>query len=502
MFEFMDERLKTLLLSSFILFSFSYIYDLPATLNENINYGTTHKACRLALLYSVYAFPNIIIPLLFRWTSSIDLPLISKILVFLVFLGQVTYSIGVYKINYKIMVLGRFVYGLGGESFSIIINRLISKEFKSNNLSFTLGVFSSIAKLGSILNFLSSPLIAQKIHRILPCVIGIILTALSLIGCLILNDVLYKQKRFSLLIAESNKRDCEPVKKSIKLKNENNLTNLNAEISRDESKNTKNIDFSQIFYQVDFNESPFKPWETVNNDYTSEVAEKLSKSDLQELQKIENTIFYEPSIKKAKSFHSTFIILAFISFLVAIVWAPFYSLAPILFKSQYNLNTLESGHLLSIVEILSLFLTPMIGILADRYGNKIYLMLIGCSLLLLSHLSLALHSLSPFIIVSILGTAGPLVNCYWPCIPSLVSENNLTNGFATIFCLLNLAFTLSPILIGFLLSKFESFKMAEYFIVGISSVVFLTTGFLIYLDKKFRLGLNQRTEKFKLSSSC
>jgi len=162
MFEFMDERLKTLLLSSFILFSFSYIYDLPATLNENINYGTTHKACRLALLYSVYAFPNIIIPLLFRWTSSIDLPLISEILVFLVFLGQVTYSIGVYKINYKIMVLGRFVYGLGGESFSIIINRLISKEFKSNNLSFTLGVFSSIAKLGSILNFLSSPLIARK----------------------------------------------------------------------------------------------------------------------------------------------------------------------------------------------------------------------------------------------------------------------------------------------------------------------------------------------------
>lgn len=500
LFSCMEERYKILILTSFILLSFSFIYDLPAALNESINYGSnSNKASKLAMLYSVYALPNILIPLAFGWASSINLSIISEILCCLVLLGQVIYSMGVYKSHFNLMITGRFVYGLGGESFSVLSNRLLSKEFKGKDLAFSLGLFSSITRLGAILNFSCSPILAEKINNILPCGVGILLTFISIICSMILNDLLKNQKSGNVLMLENKAKN----------KNRENYLNFedvcynmdnDGEIIKSSqidinNKPVSNTDYySNIFYEVDFNESPFTPWESVKQDYSSEISRQLSNFDPKQCTLENDMIFYEPNLKQAKSFHSTFILLAIISFCIALIWAPFYSLAPILFKTRYDINSVESGRLLSIIEVLGLFLTPFVGTLADRFGQKIFFILGGCALLITAHLGFAFRTRSPYTLVGVLGVAGPFVNCYWPCIPNLVSENNLTNGFAVIFCVLNFAFTISPILLGSLVSDTNDFEYVEIFIVGVSIIASILTGILIYLNNKFKLGLNSKAE--------
>lgn len=498
----MEDRNKILILTSFILLSFSYIYDLPAALSGTINYGSeSNKAGKLAMLYSVYALPNILIPLAFGWTSSINLSIISEILCFLVLLGQVIYSIGVYKSHFNYMILGRFIYGLGGESFSVLSNRLLSKEFKGKNLAFTLGLFSSITRLGAILNFSCTPIVAERIHNIIPCGIGILLTFVSVICSMALNDTLKNQKSGNVLLIDNYKKRKDQAK-SLNFEDEVFNMDKNGEIIKStiietNLKKPNSIDYSNIFYEVDFNESPFTPWESIKQDYTHDTSKQLISTDPKQCIIENDMIFYEPSLKKAESFHSTFPLLATISFCIALIWAPFYSMAPILFKTRYNINSVESGQLLSIIELLGLFLTPLVGTLADRFGQKIFFILGGCILLITGHSGIALRTGSPYMLVGILGIAGPFVNCYWPCIPNLVSENNLTNGFAIIFCVLNFAFTFSPIILGYLVSNTNDFKYFEIFIVGVSVLAFILTGFLIYLNKKFKLGLNCKAEDIK-----
>ncbi|WUR04070.1 major facilitator superfamily domain-containing protein 1 [Vairimorpha necatrix] len=494
----MEDKFKILFLCSFILLSFSYVYDMPATLNEFVEYGSGNKAEKLAMLYSVYALPNIIIPLLFRYVCALELSIFSRILCFLVLVGQIIYSVGVYKLNYKTMLIGRFVYGLGSESFSILINRLLSKEFKEKGLAFTLGLVSSITRFGSILNFLTSPLLAERTHRTFPCIIGVFMTTGSLASCFILNKILNSQNLPFSLLVESKGQATKPLK-TVNFENEFNphKDEVN-EIEKKENlliNQKPNSNNSEIFYKVDFNQSPFTPWESVNRDYIVELSEELSKFEPKKLTTDEETIFYEPSLAKSEGFHSTFYLLAALSFIIALIWAPFYSLAPIFFNSKYNINSIESGHLLSIIEVCGIFLTPFVGFMVDKYGKNIYIVFLGCLMLLMAHVSFTLQFFSPYFIVGVLGIAGPLVGCYWPCIPVLVSEKSLTNGFAVIFSLLNLAFTISPFIMGLIMSKTKNYEYVELFIIANSIGAMAITGLLIHLNIRFKLGLNRKNKK-------
>ncbi|EQB60519.1 major facilitator superfamily protein [Vairimorpha apis BRL 01] len=349
------------------------------------------------------------------------------------------------------MILGRFVYGIGGESCSVVLNKLISKEFANSNIAFALGLFSSISRLGSILNFSSSPLIAERIHEVVPCGIGFIFTLISFF-CFVENENY-----------ENNILNSKPL-----------LNNVNEQ----------KINHSNIFYEVDFKQSPYTPWESIERDITNEIFDDIKKTAPKQLFKEADTIFYEPSIENANSFHSCFIFIILISFTIALIWAPFYSLAPIIFKIKYKMSTIETGKLLAYIEFLGLFLNPFMGTLEDRYA----------------HSSLYLNYFSPFIISTALGFAGPFVNSYWPCIPKLVSDNNLSNGFAIIYCVLNFAYTISPIALGLLAAKDQNLNYVVLFLIILSVVTIILAWILICLNRKFKLGLNNSKHQSMLIS--
>jgi MFS family permease len=72
------------------------------------------------LLYSVYSYPNTVLPIF----GGIFLDIIGLRLGILVFsgiltLGQGVFMIGGYKKSFGIMIAGRVIFGLGGESLSV-----------------------------------------------------------------------------------------------------------------------------------------------------------------------------------------------------------------------------------------------------------------------------------------------------------------------------------------------------------------------------------------------
>ena len=59
-----------------------------------------------------------------------------------------------------VMILGRIVFGLGGEALNATQSTLVVNWFNPNELSFALGIALSILRFGSVLNDIISPIIA------------------------------------------------------------------------------------------------------------------------------------------------------------------------------------------------------------------------------------------------------------------------------------------------------------------------------------------------------
>jgi MFS family permease len=71
-----------------------------------------------SLLFSVYGLPNIILPLLagIYMDSKKGLSFVLLFTTAMNFVGQFIFALGAYAYNFNLMLLGRFLFGLGSES--------------------------------------------------------------------------------------------------------------------------------------------------------------------------------------------------------------------------------------------------------------------------------------------------------------------------------------------------------------------------------------------------
>lgn len=60
------------------------------------------------------------------------------------------------------MMLGRFVFGLGGESMTVAQSAIVSAWFAGKELSFAFGVNLSVARIGSSINGPVSTVVADQ----------------------------------------------------------------------------------------------------------------------------------------------------------------------------------------------------------------------------------------------------------------------------------------------------------------------------------------------------
>ena len=148
-----------------------YCYDNPEALSEQLKkefadtkYGDKWQSW-FALFYSVYSFPNIILPFFGGYLVD-KLGVIKMLVIFNVFLvgGQCIFALGGALKSIPVMLAGRVVFGFGGENLTVAQSALMAGWFKNKELAFALGVCLSLSRLGSVANNFLSPLLWEH-HR-------------------------------------------------------------------------------------------------------------------------------------------------------------------------------------------------------------------------------------------------------------------------------------------------------------------------------------------------
>ena len=111
----------------------------------------------------MYSFPNIVLPLL--GGVLIDVFGVRRFIVVfctLTFLGQIVASIGVLHRSIAVVLLGRTIFGLGGESLSVGQTVMSNRWFADSHLSLALGLNLATARLGTVTNNYLNPVLARS----------------------------------------------------------------------------------------------------------------------------------------------------------------------------------------------------------------------------------------------------------------------------------------------------------------------------------------------------
>ncbi|KAF9989010.1 hypothetical protein BGZ75_007920 [Mortierella antarctica] len=149
------KRWWILSLSCLLLFGNYFAYDNPAALNTQLqkylDMPYNDYQYLLSTLYSVYSLPNTVLPFFFG--SLVDKFGPQTVLLGLsscVCIGQTIFSIGVQSRRVWMMLVGRAIFGIGGESCGVAQASITTMQFKGHELAFALGLNLCIARFGSV----------------------------------------------------------------------------------------------------------------------------------------------------------------------------------------------------------------------------------------------------------------------------------------------------------------------------------------------------------------
>ena len=126
-----NKRYLALFLACCLLVSVYYCYDNPSALESPLtdpNGDFRLSNVNFNLLYSVYSFPNIVLPLI--GGLMIDFVGVrAAILLFCLFLiiGQLLFMLGGIYLEFWLLIAGRVIFGLGGETVIVAQSTIVSK---------------------------------------------------------------------------------------------------------------------------------------------------------------------------------------------------------------------------------------------------------------------------------------------------------------------------------------------------------------------------------------
>jgi len=181
------ERWLYLLFVSMLTCGVCYCYDNPQALESAIESDLGIGATSYTVLYGVYSFPNMFVPLiggaLIDWLGvNIAIFLFTMI----VCAGQSLFMLGGYQQSYLLMVLGRILFGIGSESVVVCQSACISKWFKSKELAFAFMMGLLVSRVSSSLNAFITPLLYTTYGNLgTPLLVGNMVALLSVFAGLI-----------------------------------------------------------------------------------------------------------------------------------------------------------------------------------------------------------------------------------------------------------------------------------------------------------------------------
>jgi MFS family permease len=151
----------------FITFGSYWCFDTPGAIYKQLRlwFGPEwYDQSKNLLLYSVYSYPNVVLAFFggFIIDRITGVRLGAIIFCSLVLTGQTVFAIGVQSRSYWLAVLGRFIFGLGGESLTVAQNTFCARWAPESMMALWFGIVVSCSRIGSSINFVVTPKLAAK----------------------------------------------------------------------------------------------------------------------------------------------------------------------------------------------------------------------------------------------------------------------------------------------------------------------------------------------------
>jgi MFS family permease len=148
-------------------------------------------------MYSVYSYPNVILPLIGgvlidKIGLNFSIILFSTLLV----IGQAVFTVSGFlgtsmdnsnPVPFIVALIGRVIFGLGGESLNVCQSTIVSRWFIGQEMSLALGINISVSRLGSVFNNYSMPPMADATSLGWALFFGFTLCVLSWFSGLVLT---------------------------------------------------------------------------------------------------------------------------------------------------------------------------------------------------------------------------------------------------------------------------------------------------------------------------
>lgn len=142
--------------TNFFFFPGSYFcYDNPGALQDVFQKELNLNATEFTLIYSIYSWPNIILCFVggFLIDRVFGIRMGTIIYMLIVLLGQLIFAAGGFFGRFWLMIVGRFIFGIGAESLAVAQNSYAVLWFKGKELNMVFGLQLSVGRFGSTVNF-------------------------------------------------------------------------------------------------------------------------------------------------------------------------------------------------------------------------------------------------------------------------------------------------------------------------------------------------------------
>mmetsp|Transcript_1750 Transcript_1750/g.4773 ORF Transcript_1750/g.4773 Transcript_1750/m.4773 type:complete len:540 (+) Transcript_1750:270-1889(+) len=148
-----------------ITFGSYWVFDTPGAIYTQLRlwFGpSTYTQSKNLLLYSVYSYPNVILAFFggFIIDRVTGVRIGAILFCSLVLTGQTIFAFAVQIKVYILAVVGRFVFGLGGESLTVAQNTFCARWAPEGLLALWFGIVVSCSRVGSSVNFVVTPKLA------------------------------------------------------------------------------------------------------------------------------------------------------------------------------------------------------------------------------------------------------------------------------------------------------------------------------------------------------
>uniref|UniRef100_A0A1I8Q429 Lysosomal dipeptide transporter MFSD1 n=1 Tax=Stomoxys calcitrans TaxID=35570 RepID=A0A1I8Q429_STOCA len=190
-------RFLALIFMCLLGFGSYFCYDNPGALQEVFKKDLNITSTEFALIYSIYSWPNVVLCFVggFLIDRVFGIRLGTIIYLFILLIGQLLFASGGLLNTFWIMIVGRFIFGIGAESLAVAQNNYAVLWFKGKELNMVFGLQLSVARFGSTVNFWVMQPIYNYVHTIYPkhSTLGVVLLlaagtcVLSLLCALILG---------------------------------------------------------------------------------------------------------------------------------------------------------------------------------------------------------------------------------------------------------------------------------------------------------------------------